>query len=233
MPGAVYPRGWRVAPPDFVGIGAQRCGTTWWYELLCAHPDVFRLPATPKERHFFDRRPARVERYARLFPRPAGTVTGEWTPRYMLDPWTLPLLREAAPDARLLVLLRDPIERLASGRPATPEEHDQAVARGLYSVQLQRVLEHFPREQLLVLQYERCAADPAPELRVTYAFLGLDSAFVPPGLAARVNASSRPKAALSAARLAELRATYRADAEALAALFPEIDLALWRTLTDG
>jgi hypothetical protein len=230
VPGAVYPRGWRTGPPDFVGIGAQRCGTTWWYSLLCAHPGVYHPPATPKERHWFDRRPARVERYARLFPRPEGAIAGEWTPRYMFDPWAPALLRRAAPEAKLLVLLRDPIERLASSRAPTFGDDAQAVARGLYHAQLERVLEHFPQEQLLVQQYERCVADPAAELARTYAFLGLDASFVPAGLTARVNASRSPKPELPAERLAELRRTFLPDAERLAAAFPELDLSLWRTL---
>ena len=55
--------------------------------------------------------------------------------------------------------------------------------RGIYADQLQRLWNAFPREQVLVLQYERCVADPASELRRTYAFIGLEPE-VPAGLAA-------------------------------------------------
>src|SRR6516162_10204326 len=41
--------------PDFVGIGVQKAGTTWWYSLLAAHPDVSSRLDIHKERHFFDR----------------------------------------------------------------------------------------------------------------------------------------------------------------------------------
>src|SRR4051794_28721229 len=49
------PEGWSVGPPDFVGVGAQRCGTSWWHRLIVAHPDVcFNRELHTKEVHFFD-----------------------------------------------------------------------------------------------------------------------------------------------------------------------------------
>ena len=75
-----------------------------------------------------------VERYHRNFPRPAGGVTGEWTPRYMYDHWSLRLLRRAAPEARILVILRDPIERYRSALEAWRPliEGDPRIARPAY-----------------------------------------------------------------------------------------------------
>ena len=114
------PPGWRTGPPDFVGIGAQRSGTSWWYRGIEAHPNVVRIKGQRKELHYFNRfwdgdvPPDFADRYASLFPRPEGKLSGEWTPRYMHDYWSLPLLREAAPDARILVILRDPVERALS-----------------------------------------------------------------------------------------------------------------------
>src|SRR5262245_38927313 len=70
--------GSRCAPPDFVGIGAQRCGTTWWYELVTAHPEVH--PGIAKELHYFHRYWGRAfterdaARYVRYFPRPEGKL---------------------------------------------------------------------------------------------------------------------------------------------------------------
>ena len=49
-----------------------------------------------------------------------------------------------------------------------------ALTRSLYAPQLERIFEHYPREQVLVLQYERCVADTAAQLRRTYAFIGAD-----------------------------------------------------------
>src|SRR3954452_6214148 len=70
--------GWTTAPPDFVGLGVQRCGTTRWYDLICDHPQVVGTPSIRKELHYFlpswthDPDPRELERYASYFPRPRG-----------------------------------------------------------------------------------------------------------------------------------------------------------------
>lgn len=237
--------GWSPAPPDYVGVGTARSGTTWWDSLINAHPLVSRPAGTPKEVHFFDDRwerglsDADIAAYHALFARPAGHLAGEWTPGYMLDAWTPALLRIAAPDARLLVLLRDPVERFRSGRTLAENRFsvgstaraaaNAAFNRGLYAGQLLRLWRVFPREQVLVLQYERCAADPVTELKRTFAFLGLEPATEGgPDPRVPVNASPGPKAALSAWQEDQLARRYAPENERLAALLPDLDLALWR-----
>ncbi len=179
----------RPGPPDYVGVGTARSGTSWWDSLINQHPRVFRDPTTPKEVHFFDGLwerglgPGDIERYHTLFARPEGHLSGEWTPGYMLDAWTPPLLRQAAPNAHLLVLLRDPVERFRSGRTLAENRFtvgataraaaNAAFNRGLYADQLLRLWRSFPREQVLVLQYEQCVADPAAQLARTLEFIGL------------------------------------------------------------
>jgi hypothetical protein len=228
-------------PPDWVGLGVQRSGTSWWHGLIEAHPDVDPLGLGAKELHFFDRfwseefTGADVDAYAAHFRRRAGHVVGEWTPRYLHDPWTLPLLRRAAPEAKLLVLLRDPVARFRSGLahaaklgPVGPDDVADAFQRGCYAPQLRRLLELAPAEQVLVLQFERCVADPAGELARTFAFLGLRPADVAPG--AGTNAS-RATAPVAPGLLAEVRARYRDDAAAAAELVPgAIDPSLWTQL---
>ena len=100
----------------------------------------------------------------------------------MLDAWTPPLLRQAAPEARLLVLLRDPVERFRSGRTLAENRFrvgataraaaNAAFNRGLYADQLLRLWRAFPRDQVLVLQYERCVADPPGQLAAHLRFPG-------------------------------------------------------------
>src|SRR5215207_8121979 len=110
-------RGGEPGPPDFIGVGALGSGTGWWHALLLAHPDIRPPRARRRALHHFDRfcaaemTDADVAAYHERFPRRAGTITGEWTGRYMFDAWTPPLLKRAAPDAKLLVMLSDPIER--------------------------------------------------------------------------------------------------------------------------
>ena len=169
-------------------MGAQKAGTSWWNRLIEAHPDVVHAGGLKKELHFFDRSwetafgDDDVRRYHRYFPVPEGKVAGEWTPGYLIDFWTPGLIARAAPDARILVLLRDPIDRFCSGlthqlatsrEPLRHRDIQGAFQRGIYAPQLRRVLAAFPREQVWVGQYEACRADPARELAHTYAFLDL------------------------------------------------------------
>jgi hypothetical protein len=243
------PAGWSVGPPDFVGIGVARAGTTWWFSLLTAHPDVCDVPTERKELHFFDQfwsgnfAQRDAVRYHQYFPRPAGRLAGEWTPRYMLDAWVPRLLKAAAPDAKLLVMLRDPVARyrsqlsIAVSRRGVQDASfaaatQDALARGMYLTQLERVLHHFPRKQLLVQQLERCAADPEPELRRTYEFLGLEpSDFVPVGLAERINVGA-PPFELRPELVEDITVTLAKEVRGLVQLFPELDPELWPSVRE-
>jgi hypothetical protein len=203
---------------------------------------VYWPAGLPKELHFFGefwRKPfgeAEIARYYRYFPRPPGMATGEWTPRYLLDVWTPPLLVRAAPEAKILVMLRDPIERYRSGvsheldhgAQSHPVVALEAMARGLYGSELRHLHRSFPPEQVLVLQYERCCADPRPELRRTYRFLGLDDPdFVPSVLGEVVNPSRRSKVDLPAHIRDLLLGFYERDVQRLATEVPDLDLRLW------
>lgn len=235
--------GSKIKDPDFVGIGAQRAGTTRWFRLLASHPDVIVSPAA-KELHYFDRfyeggfSPDDAAAYRRYFPRPAGCLAGEWTPSYLAAPWVPPLLAAAAPEAKLLVLLRDPIERYLSGLkhdawvagqaglPLSQHAPIEAFARGLYHGQLTTWLEHFDRGRILILQYERCAAEPATELGRTLSFLGLREEGFDPDLDSHPNRQPA-KPELEPLLRDAYRRAYRDDVLALASDFPEIDLGLW------
>jgi hypothetical protein len=243
LPPPACPAGWQVGPPHFVGIGGQRCGTTRWFDLLASHPGVLP-PFVAKELHYFDRfytggfGEADASAYHRYFPRPADRVTGEWTPGYLSAPWIPRLLAHAAPNARLLVLLRDPLERYLSGL-----EHDarmaaqqgaplsslapmEAFARGFYHSQLTRALAHFDRSRVLVLQYERCVREPLAQLERTFAFLGLEQrAFLPDVTAKPHHQQNKPR--LSEDVLGEYVEAYSGDVLRLAREFDEIDLTLW------
>ncbi|HEX4837615.1 MAG TPA: sulfotransferase [Solirubrobacteraceae bacterium] len=237
------PAGWRTGPPDFVGVGAQRCGTTRWHDLIASHPEIVP-PHKRKELHYFDRfylggfTDADARGYHEHFPRDAARKVGEWTPLYMSAPWIPPLLAAAAPDARLLVLLRDPVERYVSGlqhdtglarregAPLSRLAPLEAFARGFYHAQLEALLAHFDRSRVLVLQYERCTREPRPQLRRTFEFLGLLDVDHVPDLGARPNHQPEKPALEHPAREAYARA-YRDDVVRLAGAFPEIDLSLW------
>jgi hypothetical protein len=228
-----------------VGLGAQKAGTSWWNSLIHLHPAVHRAGGQPKELHFFDRSweepfgEADVERYARYFPRPKDGVTGEWTPGYLIDFWTPELLARAAPDARVLVLLRDPLERFRSGlthqlatsrKPLIHRDIQGAFQRGLYAPQLRRVLAAFAADRVFIGQYEACRADPRGQLARTYGFLGLPP-FEPDdsAMAGEVNPTTRAKYEPPASLREALVSGYAPDLEQLAELVPDLDLSLWST----
>ncbi|BCS33190.1 deacetylase sulfotransferase [Luteitalea sp. TBR-22] len=110
--------------PDFVIIGTQKGGTSSLYQYLAMHPDV--LPAFKKEVHYFGWEYARGPRWYRAhFPlawardahaRRLGTpaVTGEATPYYLFHPHVPGRMHALVPEARVLVLLRDPVSRALS-----------------------------------------------------------------------------------------------------------------------
>jgi hypothetical protein len=231
-------------PPDFVGIGVQKAGTTWWYRLLSIHPDIASPVDIHKERHFLDRfgsqpfGPQEIDRYHGWFPRPKGALTGEWTPDYFAYPWAPPLLKQAAPDTRLLLLLRDPLERFQSGlahhrrmgSPDSPASIADAVDRGFYNRCLEEWLAWFPREQMLVLQYERCAIDPVNQLNATFRFLDLPELH-PTALEKPRDTPPEARVTLDQDVKNRLVSIYESDVVALATRLPDLDLTLWPNFT--
>lgn len=243
-----------MGPPDYVGVGGPHAGTAWWDRLIQAHPATARAPGFPGSVDHFrgswregpgdgpaDGPPtASAARYHAWFPRPPGLLAGEWTTTYMLNAWVPPALHRVAPDARVIALLRDPVSRFRAGRGAGEGHRQRGVTaraaanasfgRGLYADQLARLWAAFPRDQVLVLQYERCLADPLAELRRTYAFLGLD-----PDPAEEVDVGgpedeplpTLPGGMLDERQEALLARAYAAENARLAELLPDLDLGLW------
>lgn len=233
------PPGWTTGPPDFVGIGVQRAGTSRWWNLMRAHSSI---ASTTKELHYFERAWCNPKfdlgPYELYFPRPPGSIAGEWTPRYMSDHWVPGLLAEAAPNAKLLVALRDPVERYVSamgllarqhlnGYPITHTTPGETAHRGDYHKQLQHVLKHFERPRLLLLQFERCVTERDTELRRTFEFLELDADLWPANFRDQWRNPIEYEYPLSDRERRALVERYEDGVAELVSEFPEIDLALW------
>jgi hypothetical protein len=249
-PAPPCPPGMTTGPPDFVGVGVPKAGTSWWFSLIEAHPDVEGPPQ--KELNFFNRNFFRREAegaigddelraYHAFFPRPAGAVTGEWTPSYLFSYRLPPILRRVAPSAKLLVLLRDPVDRYRSDISRTMARRRlrnvryKGLARGIYTPELAPWEAVYGPEEMLVLQYEACTREPASQLAATYRFLGLDDSYQPPRLGALVN-ETKTKRAVPPGFERLLVELYEPDVVALARRYPQIDLHLWphfRHLADG
>jgi hypothetical protein len=194
------------ALPDFLIIGAPKCGTTSLYYLLTGHPHV--KPAAAKELHFFSSHfELGIQWYRRCFPRPThkdgrSTITGEATPSYLADLHAPARVAEVVPQARLIVLLRNPVDRAYShyqmGRrkgwetTATFEEavgadnterplgegvpfadDSRYLSGGIYVDQLARWLSFFRDEQMLVLRSEDFSWRPEAALKRVLGFLEL------------------------------------------------------------
>lgn len=252
-----HPPDWRIGPPDFVIIGAQKSGTTWWQGLVESHLDVVRPPGQRRELHFFDhfwdRWPSdeQFEHYTRYFPRPAGRLTGEKTPGYLYQPWVAPMLAHVAPDARLIVLMRDPLDRFISGLGLLQRsgslkgevgagevgmrEHRivEAIDRSRYADQLSWWLGHFPRERFLLLQYERCVADPQGQLSRTFEFLGLRDQRASVSQVAQARKKAAGHVELPSEMRALLAARFADDVARLGELMPDLDLSLWRSYSEA
>jgi hypothetical protein len=180
--------------PTFLVIGAPKAGTTSLHEHLRRHPDVF-MP-TRKEPDFFSDDAAwreGVESYARLFRRAAGaSAVGEASTSYTRYPHVPDVparIAQVLPDVRLVYLVRHPIQRMVSQyrfRRAKGWEQrsidealstdDTYIAPSRYAMQLERYLQSFPMDQILVIRSEDLLADPLTTVATVFAFVGVDPA---------------------------------------------------------
>lgn len=185
---------WR---PDFLGIGAMKSATYWFYTCLVAHPEV--CMGARKEIHFFDtpsNQKKGVDWYESFFSHcQQDTKQGEITPNYINTPGTAALIQQHYPDVKLFACLRNPVERAYShyrfnvvrkGHMSIYDSFEQALEKdeslvemGMYCKQLKAYFERFPKENILILLYDDIGKDPIGILRSLYSFIGVDSSFVP------------------------------------------------------
>jgi hypothetical protein len=187
----------RILPPQmltlprFLGIGAQKAGTTWLYANLRRHPGLY-LPRKKELRYWDWNYDLPLWSYAREFRRARGRLPGEVTPTYCaISPERIHLMRSVMPEVRLIYLVRNPVERAWShalhnlrreGRsPDTvPREWFLAHFRGWGRTQgsalthLANWERHFPRDQLLVGFFEDVAREPEALLSAVFEHLGVD-----------------------------------------------------------
>lgn len=195
--------------PSFLLIGAMRAGTTSLHHTLASHPDVF-MPS--EELFFFDaddldehaeeqlgpdgrwaprdferELPDALPRYMARFDSQARLV-GEDSTTYLSSVEAPARAARIVPDAKILVLLRDPVERawsqywhgVMSGRAVLDFEASLVSARGtllkrsMYAAGLRRWMDVFPRDQIKVILSEELWAQPQAQLDEVCRFLGLD-----------------------------------------------------------
>ena len=146
--------------PDFIVIGAMRCGTTSLYRYITDHPRI--APAFKKEVHFYDLHYADgLDWYRTHFPLKVsqrlsargydpGFITGEASPYYLFHPGVPARVKQHSPDAKLLVILRNPVDRAFS-------HYQQQVRSGTEKLSFEEALER--EEERLHGEVEKMLAD--------------------------------------------------------------------------
>ncbi len=197
--------------PSFVCVGAPKCATTWLFRCLFEHPGVF-IPDF-KEINFFtvcrwgdDYESKGIDYYVDLFAdAEPEQIVGDFSPNLLQDPFAPERLRALLPEARFIVMIRNPIERSRShyyyvrSRTRFREyslreiledpSRDPAgfLSQGLYGEQLELWLDHFPMDQFFVITMEDVRDIPEQVFRRTCEFIGVNWDFVPSSLRSVVN----------------------------------------------
>ncbi len=203
------------ALPTFFVIGAARAGTTSLHYYLSLHPQI-QMSET-KEPHYFAGPPGTIpfggprvdsiDDYRKLFD-PRATVRGEASPSYAAYPRRLGVparISELVPDARLIYLVRDPIDRTVSHylHAVAVEGERRQLAEALgdydpanlyicasrYATQLEQYLSHFAEDRILVVEQSDLRGARNEAMRRIFAFLGVDSDFESPGFATEYRGS--------------------------------------------
>jgi hypothetical protein len=196
--------------PNFFIAGFPKCATTSLYEYLKGHPDIFMSPA--KEPRYFDQAeevggrherdfvyPDDEARYLKLF---AGARdekrVGEATPGYIYSERAAQRIKEFQPDARFIILVRDPIQMVQSlfnqlveaGRENAPSlemalrpepegHHKFFINRANYAEHIQPWLDLFGRDRFHLMVMEDLNADPAASFEGVLRFLEVDPSYRP------------------------------------------------------
>lgn len=203
--------------PNFIGIGMRRCGTTWLARMLEAHPEIgFSIE---KEVSFFNNiwalvnEPQKsklevegIESYEKYFNK--GKIVGEWSVTYAYDPNVAERIKRYFPNVKILVSLRNPIERAVSfynyakyvrltEDSKTFEEaikkHSDYIEGGMYYPQLKRYFDLLPRKNIKVILLDDIEKDSRAVVQDLYRFLGVDSSFVPEDIDEKTNVAREIK----------------------------------------
>lgn len=197
--------------PNFVIIGAMKSGTTSLHHYLYEHPDI--CMSQQKETNFFignENYDRGVPWYESLFCDCAAKARGEASPNYTMYPIVQGVperMHALIPHAKLIYLLRDPIERIVShyihrhakereprslaDALAGPLEDSIFVPPSLYHMQLTRYLKYFPAENILVITAEDLRDNRIATLQRVFRFLDVDADFQSPSYANEYHLSSR------------------------------------------
>lgn len=195
--------------PDFIGLGAQKSGSSWIYACLHDHPEIC-IPR--KEIHFFSRERNWLKGYDWYIRNFSSCneekKSGEFSTSYLYDEQTPLRIYKNFSDIKLIISLRNPIDRAFSNyindvkTGAVPRnvkfldalvDHPEYINQGYYSTQINRYLTYFDRKQILLLIYEDSIRDPQEFIKKIYKFIGVTDSFASSYLNRRINIARIPK----------------------------------------
>lgn len=177
--------------PSFIGIGGERCGSTWLYNLLKQHPQVY-VPLKRKELKFFVNNYKKgLEWYESFFPsekeKTVYKAIGEISPGYLTYPGAEARIASVPSIKKLIVILRNPIDRVYShyghmvrlgGYSKSFDEFitelPVSVSMGFYATHLERYLQYFEKQQICCLIFENSVTDVTSTKRKICQFLNID-----------------------------------------------------------
>ena len=203
--------------PNLFVIGATKCGTTLFHDLLDQHPDVFM--SRPKELWHFNRTDYhdRKQFYLSYFHDGASVqIRGESTPIYaetLTFPHIPAALRSFCPDAKIIYLVREPFSRFRSQWRQTLDSghwakntfyksrmptsyrdavfsHPPFLTASMYWTNIQNFRHHFPDDAIKVILFDDLVRDPEKCLQNVFAFLGLDSSIAVAPTTGNANSSA-------------------------------------------
>jgi len=190
--------------PNFLGIGTQRAATTWLFECLKEHPNVF-VPEC-KEVSFFNKHYDKGVRYYSSFFKGAEQykAIGEISPDYLHNQPSPSRIYKELRDPKMIVILRNPIERAFSAyqffiKYQTNWTFEETIQKrpflleiGLYYEHLMRFFSHFEKDCFLILIYEDLAHHNLSAIMSVYKFLEVDHSFRPSGIGKTNNTKILP-----------------------------------------
>lgn len=181
--------------PNLIGIGGQKCATTWLSECLRQHPEVFM--SSPKElRYFTDNKDRGFEWYSVFFQKSGSyKFRAEFSTNYLYHPGCARDIKAHFGEIKILAVVRDPVERSLShikhlirdsilpnksGLISDGEireifaSHPEVILNSLYFDSLCEYVDHFGRDSVLIISHEDINSRPDLVLKALWSFLGVN-----------------------------------------------------------